>query len=132
MNQLKEDKQAFGLLVGKETSPAEIQRYPLTSLPFTLSDPSGKFQQKQKAPFINYSISKFKAMVGEAPTNIHKVCDGVALARALPIKPTWKELADTFLEILTPQEHLNPASVQTNMGTYDDGRIVDTKNQVVL
>ena len=49
INQLKEDKQAFSLLLAKEISPEEVYSYPLTTLPFALSDPSGKLQQSQKA-----------------------------------------------------------------------------------
>ena len=69
INQLKEDKQAFGLLVAKEISPEEVYSYPLTTLPFALSDPSGKLQQSQKAPFRNYLISESKSTRKEVPTD---------------------------------------------------------------
>ena len=52
INQLKEEKQTFGLLVAKEISPEEVYSYPLTTLPFVLSDLYGKLQQSQKAPFL--------------------------------------------------------------------------------
>ena len=41
INQLKEDKQTFGLLVVYYL----VYSYPLTTLSFALSDPSGKLQQ---------------------------------------------------------------------------------------
>ena len=47
----------------------------------------------------------------------------MAVARAMPIKSTWIELAETFLETATPQEHLHPASIQIIMNTYDFNRI---------
>ena len=51
INQLKEEKQAFSLLVAKEISSAELYSYPLTILSFALSGPSGRLQQRQKDPF---------------------------------------------------------------------------------
>ena len=39
------------------------------------------------------------------------------------ITSTWKELVDTFLEAVTPQEYLHPTSTQVIMDTYDDNRI---------
>lgn len=50
INQLKDDKQTFGLLVRKEISLEETLSYPMTSFSFALNDPSGKLQQSQKAP----------------------------------------------------------------------------------
>ena len=47
----------------------------------------------------------------------------MAVARAMPIKSTWKELVDTFLEAVTSQEYLHPALIQIIMDTYDDNRI---------
>ena len=49
INQSKEDKQTFGLLIVKEISPEKVYSCPMTILPFALSDPSGKLQQSIKA-----------------------------------------------------------------------------------
>ena len=51
MNQLTEEKQAFGLLVVKVISPEETYSYLLTTFPIALSDSSGELQQSQKVPF---------------------------------------------------------------------------------
>ena len=122
INQLKEDKQVFGLLVAKEISPEEVYSYPLPTLPFALSDPSGKLQQSQKAPLRNYLVSESKSTRKEVPRDANWIYDGMAVVRAIPIKSTWKELADTFLEAVTPQENLHPASIQIPMDTYDDNQ----------
>ena len=36
---LKEDRQAFGALVGKATSPREAHSYPLTTVPLAVASP---------------------------------------------------------------------------------------------
>ena len=103
INQLKEDKQAFGLLVAKETSPEEVYSY----------------QQSQKTPFRNYLINESKSTRKEVPTD----ADGMAVVWAMSIKSTWKELADTFLEAVTSQEYLHPTSIQIITDTYEDNQI---------
>ena len=123
ISQLREDKQAFGLLVAKEISSEEVYSYPLTTCPFALSDPSDKLQQSQQDLFKSYLISEFKSTRKEVPTDADWIYDGMAVVRAMPIKPTWKELADTFLEAVIPQEYLHPTSIQIIMDTYDDNRI---------
>ena len=47
----------------------------------------------------------------------------MAVNRVMPIKSTWNELADTFLEAAILQEYLHPASIQIILDTYDDNRI---------
>ena len=79
INQLKEDKQVFGLLVAKEISPKEVYSYPLTTLPFALSYPYGKLQRSQKAPFRNYLISKSKSTRTKVPTDADWIYDGMAV-----------------------------------------------------
>ena len=46
----------------------------------------------------------------------------MAVVRVMSIKSTWKELAGTFLEAVTPQEHFHPTPVQKIMDTYDYNR----------
>ena len=55
----------------------------------------------------------------EVPTDADWIYDGMTVVRAMPIKSTWKELADAFLEAVTPQERLHPASIQIIMDKYD-------------
>ena len=116
INQLKKDKQAFGLLVAKEILLEVVYSYPLTTLPFALSDPSGKLKQSQKASLRNCLISESKSTRKEVPTSADWIYDAMAVARAMPIKSTWKKLADTFLEVVTSQE-------QRIMDIYDYKRI---------
>ena len=49
----------------------------------------------------------------------------MAVVRVRPISFPWKELADIFLEAVTNQEHLQPASIQIIRGIYNNNRIKD-------
>ena len=46
----------------------------------------------------------------------------MAVVQTMPIKSIWKELADTFLEAVSLQEYLSPASIQIIIDTYDNKR----------
>ena len=59
-------------------------------------------------------------MSKEVPTDADWIYDGMAVAWVMPVKSTWKELVDTFLEAVTPQEYLYPVSIEIIMDTYDD------------
>ena len=120
INQLKEDKQAFGLLV---TPEEEVYSYPLITLSLAFNDPSGKLHQSQKALFRNYLISESKSTRKEVSIDADWIYDAMAVVRATPIKSIWKELANTFLDGVTPQEYLHPASIQIITFTYDNKRI---------
>ena len=50
---LKEDKQAFGILVGKAISNEEAFSHPLTSLPLSIATCEGNLYQGDKADFRN-------------------------------------------------------------------------------
>ena len=62
INVLKEDKQAFDLLVGKTESLLEARSYPLTSVSLALAFPDGDLRQGLKAALRNYLISEFDAL----------------------------------------------------------------------
>ena len=53
---LKEDKQAFGLLVGKSISDTEAFSHPLTTYPLAIATPEGELYQGDKAMWRNYLI----------------------------------------------------------------------------
>ena len=42
---IKEDRQAFGLLVGKVQTPSEALKYPLTTVPLALVEPDQTLRQ---------------------------------------------------------------------------------------
>ena len=46
----------------------------------------------------------------------------MAVVQTMPIKSIWKELADTFLEAVSLQEYLSPASIQIIIDIYDNKR----------
>ena len=65
MNVLKEDRQAFGLLVGKVTTHQEVNSYPLTTVPLALATPDRDLRQGSKAALSNYLIEESNSITEE-------------------------------------------------------------------
>ena len=67
MNIFKEDRQAFGMLVGKTTTPEEAHSHPLTIVPLALATPERDLRQGSKATLRNYLIEESISITEEPP-----------------------------------------------------------------
>ena len=137
LNVLKEEKQAFGLLVGKSTTAEEAHSHPLTSIPLALASPEGTLRQSNKAALRNhlieegdaidyfreYVISDSNSATTSVPFQGDWIIDGMAAIRSVAIRKTWKEYADAFLAFCTPSINTNPNSVIIVMDTYGQNQV---------
>ena len=95
MDVLKEDRQAFGLLVGKVSTPAEALAYSLTSVPLALVDPDKTLRsQTTKSSLRNHLISTAKAGNMKLETNCLTdwYIDGMLAVNALNARKLGKIL----------------------------------------
>ena len=77
---LKEDVQAFGLLVEKAVSLQEAFCYPITSIPLSLAYPEGTLRQENKSNLRNQIIQDCPSSQSEvAPREARWIYDGMAL-----------------------------------------------------
>ena len=84
VNVLKEDRQAFGLLVGKVTTSEEAHSYPLTTGPLALATPERDLRQGSKAALRNYLIEESNSITEELPTRGNWLIDGMAAVKSTP------------------------------------------------
>ncbi|KAG1648069.1 hypothetical protein GQR58_030110 [Nymphon striatum] len=99
---LKEDRQAFGALVGKATSPREAHSYPLTTVPLALASPDSDLRQGCKAALRNFLIEESNAEVQAPLSKAAWLIDGMAAVRSVKSKPTWGEYAKAYFRFCTP------------------------------
>ena len=85
---LKEDRQAFGSLVGKATSPRDAHSYPLTTVPLALASPDSDLRQGCKAALRNFLIEESLAEVQTPLSKAAWLVDGMAAVRSIKSKPT--------------------------------------------
>ena len=83
INVLKEEKEAFGLLVRKTTSLLEGHNYPLTSVLLTLASPDGDLRQVLEADLRNYLISKSNALSSVPVQKAKWIVDGMSVIRSM-------------------------------------------------
>lgn len=129
VNILKEEKQAFGVLVGKATTAREAHSHPLTSVPLALSTEESCLRQGAKSVLRNHIIEETKAEQDEPPTRAEWLIDGMAAVQAVPPKSTWKEYAESLLKFCMPPAEYNPVRVAIIMDTYGERRIKNQKRR---
>ena len=130
INVLKEDKQAFGLLVGKTTSPYEDHSYPLTSIPLALTSPDGDLRQGSKAALRNYSISESNALSSVPVQKTKWIVDGMSVIRSMQSRLTWEEFCQAFIEARISDKGFLPVALDIIMDTYRAGRMKEmTQNR---
>ena len=125
INILKEEKQAFGSLVGKSTSARDAHSYPLTSVPLALSTEDNDLRQGSKSTLRNHMITEAKAEGDQAPIRAEWIIDGMAAVRSVSPKKTWGEYADSLLRFCMPPKPLKAAKLVIVMDTYGEDRIKD-------
>lgn len=123
---MKEDKQAFGLLVGKVSTPSEALQYPLTSVPLALADPDRSLRsQNSKSTFRNEIIKMAEAVrsnINDLGT-VDWFVDGMLAVNSLKPQPTWKDFADSLLSYCAPKCTLNVRRLSIIFDSYSKSTI---------
>ena len=97
VNILKEDRQAFGVLIGKVTNESESLRYPLTSVPLALATPDRDLRQGSKAVLRNFLMEDSNCTADHPSVATDWFVDGMAAIRAVPRQDTWDQDAERLL-----------------------------------
>ena len=100
---LKEDRQAFGLLVGKVKTPEEALAHPLTTIPLALANPDNTLRQGSKATLRNFLIEESNAICDAPNDEADWFIDGMAAAIAVKAGETWEAYANNFLKFCMPK-----------------------------
>ncbi|XP_068213181.1 uncharacterized protein [Palaemon carinicauda] len=118
VNILKEDRQAFGLLVGKAASPEEVHSHPLTSLPLALATPDRDLRQTSKSSLRNYLMEESSSIEYTPPDQSIWLVDGMAAVRTLPPQQTWRKYGEELLKFCLPPSSSKPLEVGIIFDSY--------------
>ena len=103
VNITKEDRQAFGVMVGMATSPEEVHSHPLTSVPLALATPERDLRQGSKSALRNHIIEESSsATEDQPPIRGNWLIDGMAAVRSIPSQQTWGEFTDILVKFCLP------------------------------
>ena len=121
---LKEDKKAFGELVGKSSDPREIHSYPLTSVPLlSLASPDSDLRQGNKASFRNHLIADSSAESTIALPAAAWLVDGMAAVRSVQPKATWDEYATAYFKFCLPSPSVRAISLGIIFDNYKNDSV---------
>ena len=94
---LKEDCQAFGVIISKSLSLSEAFQHPITSLPLSIATPDGELRQSDKASLRNFLKDHAKATSTVAPKQAAWFVDGLASIRTFKRKETYEKWMEGLL-----------------------------------
>ena len=87
---IKENRQAFGLLLGKVQTPSEALKYPLTTVPLALAEPDQALrQQSTKATLRRLLYEKSDSIIKETPDEADWLVEGMAAVAVLQRQETF-------------------------------------------
>ena len=112
MSIVKEDRQAFGILLGDNIDLNEAFQYPITSVPLSLANPDSTLRQGQKHTLRNHLIEISKSAEATPPSNARWIIDTMALIRTAKTKNTYKDFFEQIIRLSIPKENLCPLSVE--------------------
>ena len=117
---IKEDRQAFGIVLSENIDLEEALQYPLTTFPLSLATPEGNLRQRNnKALLRNFLITEANAIV-ENPDLIRSrwIVDGMALIRPLKTCQTYDLYFESFMKFISPPEFLEPIQIEIANDIY--------------
>ena len=115
---VKEDRQAFGIIVAKSVSLEDAFQYPITTVPLAVATPDAKLRQSCKASLRNYLMSESDSSSENVPDNCSWFIDGLAAIRSLRPAKTYREWLKRLLQFVTPPRGCNAVEVGLINDTY--------------
>ena len=120
VNILKENRQAFGIMVSKTYSLEEAFSYPITSVPLSGAIPEGTLRQGEKVSFRNFHISSAEASHSHIPKNCSWYIDEMSTVRSTKPGKTYLEWFRRFERFILPPIEAEPVAAGIINDTYRD------------
>ena len=115
---LKEDCQAFGVLIAKAATLEEAFDYPLTSVPLSIAETTTDLRSSDKAGFRNHILKESDAVSTVHPIGAKWIVDGMAIVRSAKPESTYLEYFRKLLIIFLPPRYSQPLTVEIIMDNY--------------
>ena len=119
LNILKEEKQAFGVLVRKNYFPRRGTFTPFDNRPTCPSHPRKRPKTRYKIIFRNYLIEESTSVIEETPKGCNWLIDEMAAVNSIPSQQTWGGYADSLLQSCMPASQFEPLQVAIIFDRYN-------------
>ena len=85
---IKEDRQAFSVILGNEIDLSEALKYPITSIPLSIRNPDDTLRQSPKNIFRNFLIDQSSAIQIEPHFQTRWIIEIIRSVKSKKTKPT--------------------------------------------
>ena len=111
---IKEDRQAFGIVLSENIDLEEALQYLLPTFPLSLATPEGNLRQRNNKTLLrNFLIIEANAIVENPDLNSsRRIVDGMALIRPLKTCQTYDLYFESFMKFISPPEFLEPIQIE--------------------
>ncbi len=120
---LKEDRQAFGFILGKGADLHESFQYPITRYPLSIANSDGKLKKGQKSLLRNFLTAEANEVTESAPKHSRWIVDAMAQVRCLRPKKKYLDFARSFRHAITPDADLEPLTIEVINDVYNANSI---------
>ena len=117
---LKEDCQAFGIVISRALSREEGFKYPITSVPLSVATPDGDFRQSDKASLRHCLIEQSNSTTRDIPQKASWLIDGLAAVQTLKSKSTYGDWLISLMRFMTPPDVAEAILVGMANDTYQE------------
>ena len=118
---LKEDRQAFGLILSQTNVSIELAlKHPLTKYPLSIASTDGLLRQSNtKSTLRHFLINKVPGAINlDAPKEARWIFDGFSLYHQFKPRETYKEWFKCILLSIMPSEALRPIRIEIVNDSY--------------
>ena len=115
---MKEDRQAFGILIAKSVSLEEAFKFPITSVPLAVANPDRTLRQGDKASLRNMLIENSSSSSTIIPQGCTWLIDGMAVIQTVKPQETFREYYKKVIKFIEPPQFSNPKIVGMINDTY--------------
>ena len=122
---VKEDRQAFGLILGANVELLKALEYPVTTVPLSIANPDHSLRGGSKSNMRNFIVHESNAIENMPPSDSRWLFDTMSVMRSLKPKETYEEWFDYIINITMPRQAQNPLSLEFVNDTY---RQISCKN----
>ncbi|CAM1319293.1 Uncharacterised protein r2_g2746 [Pycnogonum litorale] len=117
---VKEDRQAFGLLVSKPGNLQEAFTHPITSVPLSIATADSTLRQSDKATLQRFLLEESQCIKDKPSKSAVWIVDGMAAVRSLKPKTTYRAWMNSLIKFVTPKAEMNASEVHIVNDTYLD------------
>ena len=123
LSSVKQDRQAFGMIISNNIDLEIAFSYPITDLPLSIANIDGTLRTGQKCLLRNHLITESNAEVETSPHNASWIVDTMSIIRTMKPEKTFKDFFRKLMNIVSPPSSFQPKRLELVNDVYKNRSI---------